>query len=211
MIWTSETWRRWFAVSLNVCVWINLTFFRIYFFVILSLYTLLNIWIKIYVFWCKTSSFILICILVSHSRKTPWTQRNKVQTVIWNSRTSRPVNCRFLSDIVYLLFRCSTVLIVTSRPLYCFLSQNEPKPSSVRWLVRCGAVHSGYCSFYTFWATGHTAACFQCFLCSVFVSQLQSRSTLMQEQWNTSLKVIPRQLAQNPELLSWIFLNKINV
>lgn len=209
MIWTSETWRRWFAVSLNVCVCINLTFFRIYFFVILSLYTLLNIWIKINVFWCKTSSFILICILVSHSRKTPWTQRNKVQTVIWNSRTSRPVNCRSLSDIFYLLFRyLYRVLCYRSAS---FLFQNEPKPSSVRWLVRCGAVHSGYCSFYTFWATGHTAACFQCFLWSVFVSQLQSRSTLMQEQWNTSLKVIPRQLAQNPELLSWIFLNKMNV
>lgn len=123
--------------------------------------------------------------------------------------TSLPVNCRFLSDIFYLLFRyLYRVLCYRSAS---FLFQNEPKPSSVRWLVRCGAVHSGYCSFYTFWATGNTAACFQCFLCSVFVSQLQSRSTLMQEQWNTSLKVIPRQLAQNPELLSWIFLNKMNV
>lgn len=96
-----------------------------------------------------------------------------------------------------------TVFFVTGRPLSCFLFQNEPKPSSVRWLVRCGAVHSGYCSFYTFWATGNTAACFQCFLCSVFVSQLQSRSTLMQEQWNTSLKVIPRQLQNFCPEFSW--------
>lgn len=210
MIWTSETWRRWFAVSLNVCVCINLTFFRIYFFVILSLYTLLNIWIKINVFWCKTSSFILICILVSHSRKTAWTQRNKVQTAIFWEQVFLLIVDFSLTYFTYCL-DTFTVFFVTGRPLSCFLFQNEPKPSSVRRLVWCGAVHSGYCSFYTFWATGHTAACFQCFLCSVFVSQLQSRSTLMQEQWNTSLKVIPRQLAQNPELLSWIFLNKINV